>query len=84
MASPPELRVTTSVSDAAYDAVVLIFTPPELAAAESLLRHFPAEARQAVENLQQKDNAAKSGVSFLTTDSIPAGRLVVSPRWDAG
>lgn len=79
MASPPELRVTTSVSDAAYDAVVLIFTPPELAAAESLLRHFPAEARQAVENLQQKDNAAKSGVSFLTTDSIPAGRLVVSP-----
>jgi len=79
MASPPEVRVTTSVSDADYDAVVLIFTSPELLAADTLLRHFPAGASLAVKKIQQKDNAAKSGVSFLTCDSIPGGRIVVSP-----
>ena len=80
MASPPDIRVTTSVSDADYDAVVLIFTSPELLAADTLLRHFPAGASLAVKKIQQKDNAAKSGVSFLTCDSIPGGRIVVSPR----
>jgi len=79
MASPPDLRVTTSVTDAAFDAVVLILTPPDLAAVDSLLRLLPAEARQAVENLQLKDISAKTGVSFLAPKSIPSGRLIVSP-----
>jgi len=74
MASPPDIQVTTSVSDSNFDAVVLVLTP-----SDSLLSQFPAEARLAVESLLQKDNAAKSGVSFLTLKSIPSGRLVVSP-----
>ena len=75
-ASPPELRVTTSVVASEFDCVVFVSTPAD----DSLFNQFPAEARKVIENLRQKDKSAAGGVSFLTPTSIPSGRLVLSPR----
>jgi len=74
-ASPPELRVTTSVVASEFDCVVFVSTPAD----DSLFNQFPAEARKVIENLRQKDKSAAGGVSFLTPTSIPSGRLVLSP-----
>jgi len=72
--SPPELRVTTSVADADFDCVVFVSTPDG-----ALFSQLPSEAREAVENLRQKDKSAAGKVAFLTPKSIPSGRLVIAP-----
>jgi len=75
-ASPPELRVTTSIVDADFDCVVFVSTPSD---DDSLFDKFPAEARKSIVTLREKDHAAAEKVSFLTPTSIPSGRLVLSP-----